>query len=344
MISFDEMHSRCAALADRLEKCAVDPEILADVERLRQDAATLSAAERGPENKRPLPECLFDMFRRALREHGIRSGVIAEIGGSKNSLMHRLHNFEVRFLSIFPSDDPRYLVADITNCPHISENSFDAIYSISVLEHVTRIHDAGREIVRLLKPGGITAHAVPFSYFFHGAPVDYWRVTTTALESLFEELATIKCAFFSDNRRRNNLGSVINRVDKDGGLQFSPDAFGGWRENWFTIYIGRKLPDGAERLREHRTQQTLVDLVKGLVEKGLGEDEAIDRALKAMSHISFNDYGRVLISTAPSARPLPVPSRDRLKEIWTRRSKTTIRPGRGYYNLMAMLAAAGVVE
>jgi SAM-dependent methyltransferase len=180
-----------------------------------------------------------------LTAQGISSSTVAEIGGAKNSMMDRLDNFEIRYLSLFPSADPRFVTADITNCPHVADESFDGIYSISVLEHVPRIYDAAGEIMRLLKPGGITVHAVPFSYFFHSAPVDFWRLTTTALETLFAELTTIDCFFYSDNRRRNNLGSPANRVDQDGGPQFAPDAFGGWRENWFTVYVGRKVKNGA---------------------------------------------------------------------------------------------------
>ena len=343
MVSLKEMHDRCTALRHALGNLEVDPQILADIEGLQRDVAALLAAERGRDDKRALPEYLLDKLRDALDKYDVRSGVIAEIGGSKNSNIHRLRNFEPRFLSIYPSSDPRYIIADITNCPQVPDNSFDVIVSLSVLEHVTRIHDACREITRLLKPGGITAHAVPFSYFFHCSPVDYWRVTPTALEALFEELVPIDSEFFSDNRRRNNIGSPSNRVDQHGGPQFSPDAFGGWRENWFTVYIGRKLYDGAERLVERRTCQTLIDLIKGLIEKGRGEDEAIGAALKVMPHVSFDPYGRVVVASTPAARPLAMRSPDRVKEMWRRRSKNSIRPSRGYHNLMAMLAAAGVI-
>jgi SAM-dependent methyltransferase len=343
VVSFDEMNRRCIALNDRLERMSADEETLAHLRSLQADVTALRNAERGRPDKLPLPEYVLARFSETLSQHRIRSGVIAEIGGSKNSLLSQLPRFEARFLSIFPSDDPRYQIADISNCPHIPDNSFDAVFSISVLEHVRNIHDAAREITRILKPGGITMHAVPFSYFFHGAPQDYWRPTTTAMETLFEELAKVECAFYSENRRRNNLGSASNAVDDDGGPQFSADAFGGWRENWFTIYIGRKLPDGAQRLHDRRVKQAAIDVVKGLTSRGLSEDDAIVKTLTLIRHITFNDYGRPSVAaTAINDGPAWLDAGS-LRHLWQRRSKNTIGPSAMYHNLLAMIQAAGLL-
>ncbi len=315
-----------------------------ELKKIEADLRNLVEAERGRSSKQPMPEFLFSLFCDALTAHGISSGTVAEIGGAKNSLMDRLDNFAIRYLSLYPSADPRFVTADITNCPHIPDESFDGIYSVSVLEHVTRIHDAAREIVRLLRPGGITMHAVPFSYFFHGAPVDFWRLTTTALETLFAELTTIDCFFYSDNRRRNNLGSPANRIDQDGGPQFAPDAFGGWRENWFTVYVGRKSIGGAELFFERRTSQILLNIIKGLNERGMEENEAIDAARFIIKHVSFNEHGRVIVSKTQPAGHLLAPERDQLQSLWKTRGGNTLRPNVDRHNLMAMLAAAGVIR
>jgi SAM-dependent methyltransferase len=337
------MLRRSLSLSAPLENANADEETLGNLRELQADLAALLSAERGPEDKVALPEYLFNLLKTTLRQQKIRTGTIAEIGGSKNSFMQKLGKYDVKFLSIFPSEDPKYLVADICNCPHIPDESFDVVFSTSVLEHVRQVHDAAREITRILKPGGITLHAVPFSYFFHGAPEDYWRLTTTALETLFEELVTIDSFFFADNRRRNNLGSPANRVDADGGPKFAPDALGGWRENWFSIYIGKKMPDGAERLHEKRLKQALVDIIKGLVERQLPEPDAIARAHQLAGHISFNEYGRLVLSAAPQPREMFGIDEPTLKEIWAKRSKATVRPSTGRPNLMAMLTHAGLV-
>jgi SAM-dependent methyltransferase len=337
VVNFEDMHRRCSAILAAAGEEAWRAELL----QLQSDLAALRDAERGNGERVRFREFLFDLFVGTLRTNGILRGVIAEIGGSKNSFLSRLPDYEARFLSLLPATDSRVIVADVTNCPQVPDASFDAIFSLSVLEHVTHIHDAAREITRLLKPGGITMHAVPFSYFFHGAPVDYWRVTTTAMSGLFEELETIDCFFYSHNRRRNNLGSDVNPVDQDGGALFAPDAFGGWRENWFTIYIGRKLPDGAWRLQQKRQRQVLMDLTKGLQEWGVPEGEAVVRALQLSRHVGFGRHGRVEVSKE-ALRESPGMDAQELSELWKRRGRNTVRPSVGRHNLMAMLGAAGL--
>ncbi len=343
MVNFEEMLGRSVNLQEMLKGAAVAEDVLKNLQELQADIAALLAAERGPENKQPLPDYLLELLTATLREYQIESGVVAEIGGSKNSFMHKLGTFDVRFLSIFPSSDPEYIVADICNCPHVPSESFDLVFSTSVLEHVGNLHDAAREITRILKPGGITMHAVPFSYFPHGAPEDYWRLTTTALEKLFAELAVIDCFYYAGNRRRNNVGTPVTPVDKDGGPKFSPDAFGGWRENWSTVFVGRKLPDGRERLTERRVKQVLIDMIKGLIERGATDDEAVARALSLIHHVSFTEYGRIVIQKDPKPQKLFGLDQASLKEMWRKRNKNTFRPSAGRPNLMAMLSHAGLV-
>lgn len=259
MVYFSKMYKTIQDVRRSIESESLNI-ALAQIKSLEADIRDLCEAELGRKGKIPFRDHIFKLFVNELKKAGIKQGVIAEIGGKQNSFLNRLPQFTPKYLSIYPvKDDSSVIVADITNCPHVPSESFDAIISIGVLEHVTRIHDAAREIIRLLKPNGITLHAVPFSYFFHGAPVDYWRVTPTAMSNLFEELETIEAYFYSENRRRNNMGSESNRIDQDGGPQFAPDAFGGWRENWFTIYIGRKLLDGATMLDLRRRKQLTID-------------------------------------------------------------------------------------
>jgi hypothetical protein len=90
---------------------------------------------------------------------------------------------------------------------------------------------------------------------------------------------------------------------------------GGWRENWFTVYVGRKLPDGAELLLERRRNQTLLDIIEGRNEKGIKENEAIDAVRSIIEHVSFNEHGRVIVSRTLSAGQLRAPERNRLRTL-----------------------------
>jgi SAM-dependent methyltransferase len=337
------------------ELMANGQKVIADIEANKVDAVTKAAmmsvnasinslrlAELGEASKESFPEQLFVEFKALLASNGLTSGKIGEVGGHKNSFMHRLPEFETTYLSIFPYPDPRYVVADITNCPHIPDNTFDAIFSVSVLEHVTRVHDAAREITRILKPGGVTMHAVPFSYFFHGAPVDYWRMTTSAMEGLFEELDTVEARFYNENRRRDNRGNSANPIDQDGGAMFAVDAFGGWRENWFTIYSGKKPESSRQKLNDRRVLQTAIDLAKSLTEAGLSEDAALDRSMQLLQHVSFDNNGRVMIAREPNAHLIVPFTREALGDMWRVRSKKTVRPSVNRYNLFALVKYAGL--
>src|SRR4051794_9093060 len=66
------------------------------------------------------------------------------------------------------------------------ENSFDAVLSVAVLEHVRNPLQAAAEMVRVLKPGGDLLCAVPFLQPLHGYPHHYFNITTQGIRRLFE--------------------------------------------------------------------------------------------------------------------------------------------------------------
>lgn len=67
------------------------------------------------------------------------------------------------------------------------DNSFDAVFSLAVLEHVRNPFACAREIARVLKPGGTLYAAVPFLQPFHGYPDHYYNMTSHGLLNLFEK-------------------------------------------------------------------------------------------------------------------------------------------------------------
>ena len=180
-------------------------------------------------------------FTKYLLGAGIKTGKICEIGGPYNSFAQYMPDYEFEYISLYPDKNfNNIVVADASDCDYIPDEKYDAIFSVSVFEHIQKPWLAAKNLVRLLKPGGICYHSAPFSYFYHGAPADFWRFTPDAFKVLFSELRPLKAEFFGRNRRRDNRGSKFNRVDRDGGSEFSVDAFGGWRENWSTIFVGQK--------------------------------------------------------------------------------------------------------
>lgn len=68
-----------------------------------------------------------------------------------------------------------------------ADNSFDAVFSFSVLEHVKDPFRCAREIARVLKAGGVLYCSVPFLQPVHAFPHHYYSMTNQGLRNLFED-------------------------------------------------------------------------------------------------------------------------------------------------------------
>jgi SAM-dependent methyltransferase len=88
-------------------------------------------------------------------------------------------------------------VVDMTAMP-FADNSVDAFMSMFALEHVYDIHAAIRESHRCLKPKGRMLLAVPFMYYYHGAPDDFFRFTRSALDRMLDGFTTLRAASFGN--------------------------------------------------------------------------------------------------------------------------------------------------
>ena len=58
-----------------------------------------------------------------------------------------------------------------------ADRAFDTVFCCSVLEHVMEPWHALSEMWRVLVPGGTLIISVPFVYYLHGQPHDYYRFT-----------------------------------------------------------------------------------------------------------------------------------------------------------------------
>jgi SAM-dependent methyltransferase len=71
------------------------------------------------------------------------------------------------------------------------DNSFDAVITVAVLEHVTDPWRCAQEIIRVLKPGGELFCSVPFLQPLHGYPHHYFNMTHQGLARLFHDRVDI---------------------------------------------------------------------------------------------------------------------------------------------------------
>ena len=77
---------------------------------------------------------------------------------------------------------------DLSKNLDFSENQYyDTVILSDVLEHIFNPTNLINETYRVLKEGGTVIMNVPFYYWIHESPFDYYRYTHFALKKMFEE-------------------------------------------------------------------------------------------------------------------------------------------------------------
>jgi SAM-dependent methyltransferase len=76
------------------------------------------------------------------------------------------------------------VVADLNLPLPIDSGVADTVVSLSVLEHLREPQTMLDEAFRILKPGGAAVLQVPWQWWIHEAPFDYFRYTPYGLEHL----------------------------------------------------------------------------------------------------------------------------------------------------------------
>lgn len=115
-------------------------------------------------------------------------GRVLDLGAGKLAWRRLLRRYCARYVS---SDLTREhsdldIVFDATKTYPFESGSFDTIFCHSVLEHCREPWDAFSEMWRVLTPGGVAIVSVPFVFYLHGQPYDYYRFTRYGLEYLAE--------------------------------------------------------------------------------------------------------------------------------------------------------------
>ena len=127
-----------------------------------------------PDLRKPPTSVLFDHIDGA-------PPLTLSVGGGP----YRVGDDEITLnIGLFPNVD---LVADAHDIP-VADNTFDAVFSLAVLEHVADPYRVVGEMIRVLKPGGVLYSEIPFIFFFHGYPTDYTRFTREGIRRLFAGL------------------------------------------------------------------------------------------------------------------------------------------------------------
>lgn len=106
-------------------------------------------------------------------------GLILDCGaGSKATLYPNVINLEI---ADYPSTDVRAFNESLP----FQDATFDAVFTLATLEHVRDPFLCAREILRVLKPGGIIYSMIPLLQPFHGYPNHYYNMTIEGHKNLF---------------------------------------------------------------------------------------------------------------------------------------------------------------
>jgi SAM-dependent methyltransferase len=79
------------------------------------------------------------------------------------------------------------VAADLANPLPFGEDTFDTVLATDILEHVPRPEALMNEIARVLRTDGYLVLSVPFFYWIHEEPHDYYRFTEFALRRFCTE-------------------------------------------------------------------------------------------------------------------------------------------------------------
>jgi len=129
-----------------------------------------------------------------LRDH--LKGAVYDLGCGEMPYREWVLQFADRYVGVDWSDTLHELkadiIADLNDRLPIEDRVADSVISFSVLEHLREPETMLNEAYRLLKPGGAIVLQVPFMWWVHEAPHDYFRFTRYGLEHLFRKAGFVE--------------------------------------------------------------------------------------------------------------------------------------------------------
>lgn len=134
---------------------------------------------------------VYDVGDRWLEQHTSRyHGTIYDLGCGEASYKDWFLQYADRYIGVDWSDSFHNTKADIVanlNEPlPIDDAVADTVLSFSVMEHLSEPQLMLNEAYRILRPGGRLILQVPWQWWVHEAPHDYFRYTPYGLRMLLE--------------------------------------------------------------------------------------------------------------------------------------------------------------
>lgn len=147
---------------------------------------------RNHRNRRPYNWLVYDIGDRFLEKNAKRfKGILYDLGAGESPYRDFFLRHADRYVSVDWAGSYHKTNADILadlNLPlPIDDAVADSVVSLSVLEHLCEPQVMLNEAFRILKPGGEIVLQVPWQWWIHEAPYDYFRYTPYGLKYLFQK-------------------------------------------------------------------------------------------------------------------------------------------------------------
>jgi SAM-dependent methyltransferase len=116
-------------------------------------------------------------------------GSVLDLGGGRDASYHALFkgSYKITTVNINPEVHPDILF-DLEQAPlPIEKEAYNHVLLINTLEHIYHYRELLGESCRVLKKGGGIVIIVPFLYYIHPSPHDYFRYTEESLRRILSE-------------------------------------------------------------------------------------------------------------------------------------------------------------
>ncbi len=143
-------------------------------------------------NRKPHNWLIYDIGDRFLLKHSpYFRGELYDLGCGEAPYRDFFLRFADRYIGVdwsASSHNARAdIIADLNKPLPIDSGVADTIVSLSVMEHLCEPQLMLNEAFRILKPGGSIVLQVPWQWWIHEAPYDFFRYTPYGLEYMFRK-------------------------------------------------------------------------------------------------------------------------------------------------------------
>lgn len=122
--------------------------------------------------------------------HAMKTSIVYDLGAGEAPYREHILKYAKEYKAIDWENSLHNIkvdiIADLNKKLPISDNVCDTVISFSVLEHLKEPQLMLNEAFRILKPGGNIFLQVPWQWWVHEKPYDFFRYTPFGLSHLFE--------------------------------------------------------------------------------------------------------------------------------------------------------------